>query len=349
MLGTHCVLQTPPHLLATQHAGNGVLGSVLDPRRGTHYFDGGALGFTDVKYANGTFYAWYQAQPDATLANTTHNSTFNLRAGVAVSHDGVHWSHCDGSAQAEGALLDITPGIDNIIFGPHIFDFSNASAMNNATGSFPPANISLPAPNCSQLALIQGNFTMLYHSLEFTGRTFFLQLTAKSTDLLHFNKTGPLVGISPSTDSTSFDFVGAADGRIVQTPSGYLYFYEATSVNFSYAIGLARSVDGVRFVKDTSCTGAPGGPVFRPSTNASAFDAKDVGTPFPLLQPNGEIWLYYVGFGLQPVLPGAMPNEGTLASQIGLAMSVPNSAGKQDYCKFVRAPPVFDAPASYEL
>lgn len=349
MSGTHCVLQTPPHLLATQHAGNGVLGSVLDPRRGTHYFDGGALGFTDVKYANGTFYAWYQAQPDATLTNTTHNSTFNLRAGVAVSHDGVHWSHCDGSAQAEGALLDITPGIDNIIFGPHIFDFSNASAMNNATGSFPPANISLPAPNCSQLALIQGNFTMLYHSLEFTGRTFFLQLTAKSTDLLHFNKTGPLVGISPSTDSTSFDFVGAADGRIVQTPSGYLYFYEATSVNFSYAIGLARSVDGVRFVKDTSCTGAPGGPVFRPSTNASAFDAKDVGTPFPLLQPNGEIWLYYVGFGLQPVLPGAMPNEGTLASQIGLAMSVPNSAGKQDYCKFVRAPPVFDAPASYEL
>lgn len=320
---------------------------MLDPRRHSHYFDGGALGFTDVKYANGTFYAWYQAQPDATVVNGTDNST--IRAGVAVSHDGIHWSRCNGSAQAEGALLDITPGIDNLIFGPHIFDFSNATAMNNATATFPPANTSLPAPNCSQLAPLQGNFTMLYHTLEYNGRLTFQQLTAKATDLLHFNKTGPLTGISPSADNTSFDYTGAADGRLVKTPSGYLYFYEATNVNYSYAIGLARSVDGVQFSKDTSCTGVPGGPVFRPSTNASAFDAEAVGTPFPLLQPNGEMWLYYVGFGSQTVVPGAKPSETSFASQIGLAMSVPNAAGKQDYCNFVRAPPVFDAPASYDV
>ncbi|KAL3141801.1 hypothetical protein ABBQ32_004475 [Trebouxia sp. C0010 RCD-2024] len=326
--------------------GDGVLGSVLDPRRGTDYFDGGALGFTDVKYANGTFYAWYQAQPDAALTNATDLS--KLRAGVAVSHDGIHWSRCNGSAQAQGALLDVTPGIDNLIFGPHIFDFSSASVMSDtAEAKLPPANASLPVPECSQLTPIEGNFTMLYHSLAVTPKLQLQQLTAKSTDLLHFNKTGPLDGISPSKDNSSFDSVGAADGRIVKIPGGYLYFYEATDVNFSYAIGLARSANGVHFVKDTSCTGVPGGPVLTPSTNASAFDASATGTPFPLLQPNGEIWLYYVGFGLQPVLKGAASSEGSFASQIGLAMSVPNAAGKQDYCKFVRAPPVFDAPATY--
>lgn len=281
-----------------------------------------------------------------TLANATDAS--KLRAGVAVSNDGIHWSRCNGSAQAQGALLDVTPGVDNLIFGPHIFDFSSASAISDsAAEKLPPANASLPVPNCSRLIPIQGNFTMLYHSLAVTPRILFQQLTAKSIDLLHFNKTGPLDGVPPSTDNSSFDSVGAADGRIIKTPSGYLYFYEATDANFSYAIGLARSADGVHFVKDMSCTGVPGGPVLTPSTNASAFDASATGTPFPLLQPNGEIWLYYVGFGKQPVLKGAASSEGSFASQIGLAVSEVNAAGEQDYCRFVRIPPVFDAPASY--
>ncbi len=330
-------------------AGSGYLGSVLDPRNGTMYFDGGALGITDVKFINGTFYAWYMGVQDATLVNATAANT--LRAGVAVSHDGIHWSRCDGLAAAYGALLDVTPGVDVFIFGPHVFDFSNASALNAA--SLPPANSSLPLPICSQLPTVEGNFTMLYHSYAVTGRLELPQLTAQSIDLLHFNKTGPLVGVAPSSNNASFDYLAAADGRIIKAAEEYLFFYEAAAADFAYTLGLARSIDGVHFTKDISCTGVPGGPVFEPSNTSFAFDSGSIGTPFPLLQPDGELWLYYVGFGVSPVLPSAnaqaMATEGQFASQIGLAISVPNAAGKQDYCNFERIPAVYSSSAVYRL
>ena len=311
-------------------AGDGVLGSVLDPRRGTMYFDGGALGITDVKIANGTFYAWYMGLQDAALVNATAATI--IRGGVAVSQDGIHWSRCNGPNSSYGALLDITPGAEKFIFGPHIYDFSQASSIDKTPHSSPSA--SLPAPICSELPAVVGNFTMLYHSQLPHAQ----QLTAHSVDLLHFNKSGSLHGVSPSPSNSSFDHFAASDGRIVQTPDGYILMYEACDAHFSFSLGLARSKDGINFVKDTSCTGTPGGPVFKPSIDPNAFDGGDVGTPFPLLQPDGELWVYYVGFGRKPALGNAstIASNGSPASQIGLAISQPNALGKQDYCSFKR-------------
>ena len=326
-------------------AGDGVLGSVLDPRRDTVYFDGGALGITDVKLVNGTFYAWYMGIQDATLVNATALNI--IRGGVAVSRDGIHWSRCDGPNSSYSALLDVTPGVEEFIFGPHIYDFSQASSINRSVHSSPTA--SLPAPVCSELPAVVGNFTMLYHTLLPYGRLQSQQLTAHSADLLHFNKTGFLHGVSPSPTNSSFDYLAASDGRIINTPDGYILLYEASDAHFTYSLGLARSKDGVNFVKDTSCTGTPGGPVFKPSTDPNAFDGGAVGTPFPLLQPDGELWVYYVGFGLKPALGNASTtaSEGSFASQIGLAVSQANALGKQDYCSFERAASVFDTPAIY--
>lgn len=295
--GTDCIL-----------AGQGVLGSVLDPRNGTTYFDAGALGITDVKLVHGFFYAWYMGLSDAKLVNSTA-----VRAGIAVSEDGLQWHRCDGPQSSLG-FARLGPWV----FGPHISEFSPSPLSPQSS------NVCLP---------VSGNFSLLYHAPA-PGNVLRLQeMTAHANNLLDFHKTGPLQGVAPSADESSFDYHAAADGRVIKVGTEYLYFYEGLDINFNFSLGLARSTDGVTFAKDTSCTGEPGGPIFSASTDPEAFDSLAVGTPFPLLQPSGEIWLYYVGFDGRSQ-GGA--GEGNLFCQVGLAISQPNDEGIQDYCSFAR-------------
>jgi hypothetical protein len=127
------------------------------------------------------------------------------------------------------------------------------------------------------------------------------------------------------------------------------------------SIGIARSPDGVTFTKEDRCrdagAAAPGGPVLSPRRHQPrAWDAWQTGTPFPLVLPNGTLYLYYVGMNnftrlaATPHAPepgasgrngsskskggGGEVGEGVYGAELGLAVADPEPSGA--YCRFRR-------------
>lgn len=153
---------------------------------------------------------------------------------------------------------------------------------------------------------------------------------ATGRNIFEFDKTGAVSSLAPAlNDPLATDSFSTGSARVVALPKdGYLLFYEAVNATSQrYSIGLARSRDGITWQKDTACTGSPGGPVLQPGNDDTSWDYY-VGTPFPLLQPDGRIFLYYVGF--YKAAPSSQ-GEGALRSQVGLAIGHVN-----DPCKFVK-------------
>lgn len=139
---------------------------------------------------------------------------------------------------------------------------------------------------------------------------------ATGRNIFNFQKTGHVASLAPSPDPLAPDSASTGSARVLVLPkhSGYLLFYEGVNkTSRRYSILMARSLDGTNWAKDTSCTGVPGGPVLLPGQD----DAWDyyVGTPFPLLQPDGRIFLYYVG-----LVKSSAGQEGGVQAQIGLAI-----------------------------
>eukprot|EP00878_Enallax_costatus_P018572 GHUV01019558.1.p1 GENE.GHUV01019558.1~~GHUV01019558.1.p1 ORF type:complete len:414 (+),score=54.32 GHUV01019558.1:1205-2446(+) len=98
---------------------------------------------------------------------------------------------------------------------------------------------------------------------------------AVGANIFEFNKTGPVQSLAPNvTHPLAMDSLSTGSARVLALPrGGYLLFYEAmNATSIRYSIGLARSQDGIKWVKDTSCTGLPGGPVLRPGDSDSSWD-----------------------------------------------------------------------------
>lgn len=306
------------------HKGKGPLGSIFNANsRCPDCFDSKEVGVGDVKYLNGNFYMWYTG-----VSSKITTSLPTYAAGVAVSRDGVNWSRCKGPDKS-GAFL--SPSSTDLLV--LVFSLSDAAAP------YPSAyqqlsttvNYKQQDVDCSELqrswnkTQMKGRFKLFYNSIASITAPRILPYAAVGDSIFKFKKTGVIKALLPGNKTATpaaWDTQGTGCASVLRVgQKEWLMFYEGDA-NATANIGLARSKDGITFVKDVSCTGVPGGPVLR-TGSGNAWDNGAIGTPFPLLQPNGSIFLYYVGFSKTKATNAT--GEAGYAAQIGMAVGHRNN------------------------
>lgn len=184
-----------------------------------------------------------------------------MRAGVAVSPDGIHWTRCQGPAENFGAFFVGSPPLDLYPITPHIFlERYNASALNPP----PPTGLPQGTPttlNCSQIQSSAQNqpiqdLRVFYHSVLLPpggGYPEIVELGASGGSFFSFNKTGRVPGIEKGP-AGAFDSIGVALARVIKLPDGeFLMFYDGGGAGEVDSIGLAHSSDGKNWTKVGIC------------------------------------------------------------------------------------------------
>lgn len=262
--------------------GAGALGASLDRNADEWWgFDTAHVGVGDIRLSNtdkvltdGGIYLMYyfggnfERRPLSDLATSGQKSDaevvgMNLRIGMAVSQDGLHWSRLEGE-HANNAVLDVGKegDFDELLVGwPQVVNFNDKE------------------------------FRMYYQSSG--GASSDDRFTigwAKSQDGFKWDKMGK-VNFERAPGS-KFDEKGISRRHVIQLESNedaFTMVYEGIDANGRHSIGIATSTNGVDW-KSLSAE-----PVFAPSDDADAWDAKAVGSPHVVELPGGELRLFYVG------------------------------------------------------
>ncbi len=268
--------------------GPGVMGSVLDPHSDPTRFDSAHVGHSDVQKIGDTYWMWYfgGSQTIATERGFDRRG-FPLRAGLAVSRDGLHWTRTDGPY--DGALMDVgAPGdFDAFVIGwPQVIRWDD------------------------------GSWRMYYHSVV-QGQGYVLGW-AESDDGFRWEKRGPIFG--PGAKGR-FDDYGVATRQMIRHQGRWLMFYEGCQdvgelPQVDRQIGLAVSEDGLNWERVD-------GPNDNKSILAQApkgsgrWDFR-MGCPWVVPLGDGSLRMYYIGSN-----EANRERLGELASihQIGMAVS----------------------------
>lgn len=207
-----------------------------------------------------------------------------MEIGVAVSQDGAHWSRVEGDSPY-GAILEA--GTDNE------FDSEFVGWPN---------------------VLTVGSGIRLYYNTYNSKTKKFIIGAASSTNGIRFTKLGSIFEGGPDG---KFDDMGCSRRHVIRLDNGeYRMWYEALSSSGVHSIGLAKSLDGLKWDR------AGDEPVFKPSEDVLAWDAGGVGSPHVVWLPERRRWrLYYVGTASNPIGEG-QSGAGYLNSAIGIAESV---------------------------
>jgi len=261
------------------------MGAVLDPSESIERFDSGHVGITDVHHDAGGYTAWHlggSRRPGNMAGRSVVG--FPLRPGRVSSPDGLHWTRYDGPYA--GALIDV-----------------------GAPDSFDPFVVGWP----QVLREDDGSWKLYYQTLN--PGTGFMVCLAVSPDGDKWEKIGPVFKRGAAGD---FDEAGPATRQVIKRGREYLMFYEATNNARHFSIGLARSDDGVNWVRIRGPQ--EGGSVLAHAPAGSGnWDEAGVGTPWVVEDARGGYHLYFVGVSTPP--PGVTAGELSVVHQIGLALS----------------------------
>ena len=194
-------------------------------------------------------------------------TAMQLRIGVALSQDGIHWSRLEGE-HATGAVLEVGKSgeFDELMVGwPQVVNHKDSE------------------------------FRMYYQTMAPAswGTEYSLGL-ARSDDGFKWKKAGPVQ--VPTEDWCS---AGVSRRHVLQLKPGasddgsegeerYYMFYEGVNVSGGHAIGLASSTDGLTWES------ASPGPIFEAGADG-AWDGKAVGSPHVVELDDGRLYMYYVG------------------------------------------------------
>lgn len=221
-----------------------------------------------------------------------------MSIGVALSNDGVHWERVEGS-YASGAVLEPKKG--QLFVG------------------WPQVIMTSVEPEAS------GAWRMYYHALNIETMRFEIGLATSDDGMVweHAEESALTPGRDGAFDSGSVSArcvvrEPAASGGGGSDHGGWLMFYEAQDAARRHTIGLARSSDGVSWVRGDA-------PVFEPSDVSGAWDGTAVSRPWVVPLEDGSAMLYYLGRGEAPA-DGSAPSQG-----IGVARS-----DGTDWTKWVR-------------
>jgi len=206
-----------------------------------------------------------------------------MRIGVAMSQDGKTWGRVEGE-YSTGAILDLGEEgeFDELTVGW-------PTVVSDGTGTFLMYYQTMrPCPTGgSEYALglarsPDGVRWTKAGQIEVEGRG---EFDARGAARRHvFRKTVESMG-----DKAGYSGDGEAEGGNADE-RGYTMFYEGVDDGGRHAIGLATSVDGVKW------TASEANPVFAPAEQGSgAFDAKAVGSPHIVEMGKGKLRMYYVG------------------------------------------------------
>lgn len=260
-------------------------GAVLEPHPDATRFDCGHVAVSDLHETGGRYWMWYFG---GTLARQSIGPYqvrgFDMRPGLAVSGDGLHWLRVEGPHA--GALLDLgEPGEFDAVF-------------------------------CGwpQVLREDDGWKMYYHTLD--PRRGFVVGLAVSADGLRWEKHGEVFGPG---EAGAFDVQGVATRQVLRFDGCYLMFYEGVQPSGQRSIGLAVSDDGVAWRRERGPE--PDGSVFAHAPSGSGrWDAFAVGTPCIVEVPGEGLRMYYIGSN--EAGDHAMADEMLLRHQIGLALSV---------------------------
>jgi len=207
-----------------------------------------------------------------------------MEIGVAVSQDGAHWSRVEGDSPY-GAILEA--GTENE-FDAQFVGWPNVLSISSGV--------------------------RLYYNTYNPQTKKFIIGAASSTNGIRFTKLGP---VFEGGAVGKFDEMGGSRRHVVRLDIGeYRMWYEGVSAAGVHSIGLAKSLDGLKWdrVSDE--------PVFRPSDDVLAWDAGGVGSPHVVWLPDRRRWrLYYVGTESRS-LDSSQASAGALNSAIGIAESI---------------------------
>jgi hypothetical protein len=274
----------------TQVRGPGVMGSVMDPAEDQTRFDAAFVAVSDVRRTPAGYdMAYFGGAATSTMARGHVSKGFPIRAGRAVSTDGLHWVRQDGPFH--GAVLDVGPA-----------------------GAFDANMIGWP----QILQGADGVWRLYYHAVS-PELGFAVGLAVSDDGGATWRKVGPVL---TRGDGDAFDNGGPGTRQVFLSGGRYVMLYEGFGAGNAVAIGLAISNDGEHWTKVKGPL--KGGAVFAPSaagpTSAqSPWDSRAVGTPWVVALPDGGHRLYYVGNKRPP--EGVAASELTVTHQIGLAVA----------------------------
>lgn len=237
------------------------LGSVLEPSDDPDRFDSALAGVSDVQKIDGVYWLWYQGGDQRIVElGPVRARGLQMRVGAAISRDGVHFVKLDGPFR--GALFDVgEPGAWDAIF------VAQAKVLREPDGSW----------------------KLYYHALE-GGQGSRIGL-AVSGDGLHWERVGKVLGPGEEGD---FDERGVSSRCILKIDGQYVMFYEGSTRDSYYGIGLATSPDGIHWTKERG--DEPGGAIFLHAPKGSGrWDSRAVGTPCVVPDGQGGYRMYYVG------------------------------------------------------
>jgi hypothetical protein len=266
-------------------------GAVLEPHADTTRFDCGHVAVSDVHESDGHYWMWYFGGTLARQAIGPHQVRgLDLRPGLAISGDGLHWLRVEGPHR--GALLEL-----------------------GAAGEFDAVMCGWP-----QVLRDDDGWKMYYHTLD--PRSGFAIGLAVSGDGLHWEKYGQVFGAG---EAGAFDMQGVATRQVIRHGGQYLMFYEGVHPSGHRSMGLAVSDDGRVWRRQRGAE--PDGSVFAHAPSGSGrWDAFAVGTPCVVEVPGEGLRMYYIGSN--EVDHHGLADEMQLTHQIGLALSSDGDPGR---------------------
>eukprot|EP00931_Biecheleriopsis_adriatica_P049843 TRINITY_DN28837_c0_g2_i1.p1 TRINITY_DN28837_c0_g2~~TRINITY_DN28837_c0_g2_i1.p1 ORF type:complete len:263 (+),score=30.99 TRINITY_DN28837_c0_g2_i1:93-791(+) len=127
---------------------------------------------------------------------------------------------------------------------------------------------------------------MYYHGAGRSDRRFRIGL-ATSVDGLTWERQGVII---PPGEGKAWDAGGCSRRHVFRTPQSYVMIYEATSESGIHGFGLATSVDGLQWQKDSKA-----GRIFQPA-DLDSWDSRAVSAPHFVPSTSGKGGLlFYVG------------------------------------------------------
>ncbi len=259
------------------------LGAVFEPHPDAARFDSGHVGVSDVHWRDGLYWMWYFGGTQATQQIGPYSvKGIDLRPGLAISRDGIHWQRVEGPHR--GALLDL-----------------------GAPGEFDMVFCGWP-----QVLADENGWKMYYHSLDM--RRQFRIGVAVSDDGLRWRKHGAVFGPG---EAGAFDEQGVATRTVIRHSGRYLMFYEGVRASGHRSIGLAVSEDGLTWRRKAGPE-ADGSIFAHAPAGSGRWDAYAVGAPSVVALPNGSLRMYYIGSN--ETGDGEVADELRLLHQIGLAV-----------------------------
>ena len=291
---------------------------VLRPSATPESFDSAAVGGVTVevpRVAGEKWRMWYHGRSLEADPEVVPLSMGSI--GLAESDDGLHWQKSSGAVftpSKDAAKFDSALVGMGSILGERLYYFGGSRepfalgdrsmlgvhqsigvAFDTGTGGWNDRREILPrgddfdavfAASPQVVKHSAEDWRMYYHGAGLEDKKFRIGL-ARSRDGLTWKREGVIV--SPGADG-AFDEGGCSRRHVFPDGDGYTMIYEGSSA-MGHAFGLAKSVDGIVWKK------AGDGPIFAPSPEADAFDARAVSAPFfvPMEIGGYQGLLFYVG------------------------------------------------------